>query len=92
MGTELDGYQFPCNTTMPDFSLEFQGHPVVVPGEYVKYQPITKGSDMCFCGIQAGKDPKNAIFGDVLLKSQYVVFDDSPPAPRLGWADQASLG
>ena len=92
-GARLTGqpprYHFPCDAQMPDFSLEFHGYPVVVPGNYVKHMPVSKGSDTCFGGIQPGRDSQYAIFGDVLLKNSYVIFDDSGPQPRIGWAQQA---
>ncbi|KAL1956747.1 hypothetical protein VTO42DRAFT_6800 [Malbranchea cinnamomea] len=88
VGQQSGGYEFPCDDTVPDFSVEFHGYKAVVPGDYIKYQPISKGSNICFGGIQAANDPEFSIFGDMLLKSQYVVFDASGSQPRMGWANQ----
>lgn len=87
MGSRTGGYEFPCNTTMPEFSLVINGYRATVPGEHVKYQPVLPGHPSCFGGIQAASDPEFSIFGDVMLKSQFVVFDTN--GPRVGWAKQA---
>lgn len=59
----------------------------VIPGEYINYAPVSDGGDTCFGGIQGNQGLGFSIFGDIFLKSQYVVFDSQ--GPRLGFAAQA---
>ena len=55
--------------------------------------PISRGlltvSIACFGGIQSDASIGFAIYGDVFLKSQYVVFDQTQGSPRLGLAAKA---
>lgn len=45
----------------------------MVPGPYMDYGPVN--SYWCFGGIQSQGSSSFSIFGDVLLKAQFVVFD-----------------
>ncbi|MCJ1328799.1 Type I transmembrane sorting receptor [Thelotrema lepadinum] len=84
------GYTFPCTATLPDFSLTINGYKATVPGKFINFSPITTGSSTCFGGIQATDASLGfSIYGDVFLKSQYVVFDRTQSTPRLGFAPQA---
>ena len=43
------GYIFPCSTTLPSFTLRFGTYSAVIPGSYMKYAPISVGSQSkCF--------------------------------------------
>lgn len=81
------GYVFPCSATLPDFSVTIAGYQAVVPGAYINFQPVDQTGQTCFGGIQSNAGIGFSIFGDVFLKSQYVVFDAS--GPQLGFAAQA---
>lgn len=59
----------------------------VTPGKHIKMSAIDEEGSSCFGGIQSNSGMSFSIFGDVFLKSQYVVFD--PEKPRLGFAPQA---
>lgn len=59
----------------------------VTPGKHIKMSAIDEDESSCFGGIQSNSGMSFSIFGDVFLKSQYVVFD--PEKPRLGFAPQA---
>ncbi|OJJ51062.1 hypothetical protein ASPZODRAFT_107259 [Penicilliopsis zonata CBS 506.65] len=85
------GYVFPCDSKLTPFTLVVAGnHSVTVPGELINYAPVGSVSNLCFGGIQAASGLVDInIFGDVFLKSQYVVFDaGSQGGPRLGFANQ----
>ncbi|KAL4816890.1 aspartic protease pep1 [Aspergillus spinulosporus] len=81
------GWTFPCSARLPSFTVTINGYDAVVPGEHIKYAPVTDGSSTCFGGIQDNQGLPFSILGDVFLKSQYVVFDSE--GPQLGFAPQA---
>ncbi|KAI1365122.1 secreted aspartic proteinase precursor [Xylaria arbuscula] len=78
------GYVFPCSASLPDFTFGVGSARIVIPGEYINYAPYT--GTTCFGGIQSSSGIGINIFGDVALKSAYVVFDST--GPRLGWASK----
>lgn len=83
----VGGYTFDCSTQLPDFTVSIGSYEAVVPGNLVNYAPVNQGSSTCFGGIQSNSGLGFSIFGDIFLKSQYVVFDSQ--GPRLGFAPQA---
>ncbi|KAL3474156.1 aspartic protease pep1 [Aspergillus californicus] len=87
------GYVFPCSIDPPSFTISINGYDAVIPGEHIRYAPVTDGSSTCFGGIQDNQGLSFSILGDVFLKSQYVVFDagsgSSGRNARLGFAPQA---
>jgi len=83
------GYIFPCAATLPDMSFMISGYAAVVPGSFFNYSPY--GETTCFGGLQSSAGVGINILGDIFLKSQFVVFDQSQASPRLGFAAQAGL-
>lgn len=83
----IGGYVFPCNTKLPSFTVKINDYDAVIPGEYINYAPVDRTGTYCYGGIQSSQGLGFAIFGDVFLKSQYVVFDAD--GPKLGFAAQA---
>jgi aspergillopepsin I len=81
------GYTVPCSAQLPDFTVTIGSYNAVVPGSLINYAPLQSGSSTCFGGIQSNSGLGFSIFGDIFLKSQYVVFDAN--GPRLGFAPQA---
>lgn len=79
------GYVFDCSTDLPDFSVTIGDYTATVPGSLINYGSSGDGS--CLGGIQSNSGIGFSIFGDIFLKSQYVVFDAS--GPQLGFATQA---
>jgi aspergillopepsin I len=82
------GYTFDCSAKLPDFTVTISGYDAVVPGDLINYAPASQGSSTCLGGIQSNSGIGFSIFGDIFLKSQYVVFDSN--GPRLGFAAQSS--
>ena len=78
------GYIFTCGTTLPSITLGIGSYRAVVPGSYIQYAPISGST--CFGGIQRNTGIGFSIYGDIFLKSQFVVFDETTSAPRLGFA------
>ncbi|KAJ4347654.1 Aspartic protease snp2 [Ascochyta clinopodiicola] len=85
------GYVFPCSATLPSFSITVGGIAQTVPGKYINVSPTGTGSSTCFGGIQANDDIGSTIFGDIFLKSKYIIHDISTGSPRLGFAQQAGV-
>jgi aspergillopepsin I len=54
----------------------------------MNYAPLSEGSTTCFGGLQSDAGVGFSIFGDIFLKSQYVVFDQSTGSPRIGFGQQ----
>lgn len=77
------GYTFPCSSGLPSITLGLGSYRAVVPGSYMNYAPVS--STRCFGGIQANTGIGFSIYGDIFLKSQFVVFQGTSP-PRLGFA------
>lgn len=79
------GYIFDCSAALPDLTLQIEGYSAVVPGSFLNYAPASE-SGSCFGGLQSNSGIGQSIFGDVFLKSQFVVFDDAAGGPQLGFA------
>lgn len=77
-------YTFPCSATLPDFTFGIDSYRGVVPGSYINYG--SAGLNRCYGGIQSSDGLGVAIFGDILLKAQYVVFDAAKK--QLGFANK----
>ncbi|QKX54144.1 uncharacterized protein TRUGW13939_01228 [Talaromyces rugulosus] len=78
------GWVFDCSATLPDLKVAIGSYTATVPGKYINY---AKQGSSCFGGLQSAGDIGINIFGDVFLKSQYVVFDAEKN--QLGFAAQA---
>ncbi|KAI1431676.1 eukaryotic aspartyl protease [Xylaria sp. CBS 124048] len=73
------GYVFPCEAIPPNYTAVIGPYEAVVPGDSIKFSPVDGDSfdnaTTCFGGIQsAPADSAFAIYGDLFLKSQFVVF------------------
>jgi hypothetical protein len=84
--SQQGGYVFPCNAKVPNFVLGVGDARISVPGKYINYAPVDATGKTCFGGIQTDEGIGFSIFGDVVLKAAFVVFDASGETPRLGWA------
>lgn len=79
------GYVFPCSATLPTFTFGVGSARITIPANYLNYGPVSTGSSTCFGGLQDSSDIGINIFGDVALKSAFVVFNGAS-SPTLGWA------
>ncbi|KAK4220313.1 aspartic peptidase domain-containing protein [Rhypophila decipiens] len=94
------GWCFPCDGEVPDFSFGISGTDpednliITIPASYLSYGRIYTGTDQkwrCYGSIQYDEHVGFPIFGDVALKSAFVVFDHAGGGidysqPRIGWA------
>ncbi|KAL8692720.1 MAG: hypothetical protein Q9218_002309 [Villophora microphyllina] len=65
---------FPCNAQLPDFHIALgPNYMATVPGDLMNFQKVGRG--LCFGGLQSNQGQHLQIYGDVLFKSQFVVFD-----------------
>ncbi|KAM5440066.1 hypothetical protein McanMca71_002685 [Microsporum canis] len=78
------GWAFPCNTTLPNFTIHINDHKAIVPGEHIRWAQLP-GTNTCFGGLQPVNNPP-AILGGTFLKSQFVIFDYD--GPKIGFAAQ----
>lgn len=81
------GYTFPCSANLPSITLGIGSYRAVVPGSYIVYAPVS--STTCFGGIQRNTGIGFSIYGDIFLKSQFVVFNGAA-SPQLGFAPKAT--
>jgi aspergillopepsin I len=80
------GYIFPCSATLPSFTFGVGSYRGVIPGTYINYAPIDSTGANCFGGIQSDSGIGFSIYGDILLKAQFVIFDGGNT--RLGFASK----
>jgi hypothetical protein len=78
------GYIFPCSASLPSFTFGAGAYRGVIPGSYINYAPIDQAGIQCYGGIQSDTGIGFSIYGDILLKAQFVVFDGGNT--RLGFA------
>ena len=80
------GYIFPCGSELPDFKFTIDsGYTGVVPGSYLNYSTTGANDGNCVGGIQDSTPFGIGIAGDMLLKSQFVIFEGGNTT-RLGFA------
>ncbi|KAL1305500.1 hypothetical protein AAFC00_002373 [Neodothiora populina] len=80
------GYVFSCSATLPSFTAVIGGQKFVIPGSYMNYAPVS--STQCYGGLQSNSGIGFSIFGDIFLKSQFVVFSQESSSPQIGFAAQ----
>ncbi|RFU28439.1 hypothetical protein B7463_g7872, partial [Scytalidium lignicola] len=69
----VGGVTFPCNADLPDLSVDVGGnYQAVIPGSLINFTQVS--GNTCFGGVQATTGGLQ-IFGDIMFKSQFVVFN-----------------
>lgn len=81
------GYIFDCDDTLPSFTFGVSSATITVPGTYLNYAPAS--GNQCFGGLQSDDGIGFAIFGDIALKSAYVIFENGATT-QLGWASKST--
>lgn len=88
--TDYAAWIYPCTAALPNFNLIVNGAVATVPGSLMTYGPIDYVGN-CYGGLQQNDNLGVAILGDIFIKSQFIVYDQSTTPPRLGFARQSGL-
>lgn len=70
----VGGVTFPCAQELPDLRMAVGTNMVTVRGREINFAPVDRGGASCFGGVQALAGGLQ-IYGDILFKSQFVVFN-----------------
>lgn len=75
MSSKAGGYVYPCDADVPSFGVAIgsSGFMAHINGSDIEYAKV--GSNTCFGGIQGNSGQGLQIFGAVLLKQYFAVFD-----------------
>ncbi|KAM0717187.1 hypothetical protein Q7P37_007039 [Cladosporium fusiforme] len=75
MSSKAGGYVYPCDADVPSFGVEIgsSGFMAHINGSDIEYAKV--GSNTCFGGIQGNGGQGLQIYGAVLLKRYFAVFD-----------------
>ncbi|CAK7273385.1 hypothetical protein SEPCBS57363_005626 [Sporothrix epigloea] len=79
------GYVFPCGTTTPSFTFGVGSLHIEIPGDYMSYAAANDDGTTCYGSLQ--KSDGTNVFGDIALKSAFVVFNGAS-SPTIGWANK----
>jgi aspergillopepsin I len=100
---EAGGWVFPCDAKLPKFSIAVGKYQAQIPGEHIKFAPVGemvsmltgKTKQVCMGALQTAPmipaGDNRYIYGDIILKSHFVVFDygADDKSPRMAIAPQA---
>ncbi|KAI9684397.1 MAG: hypothetical protein M1829_002207 [Trizodia sp. TS-e1964] len=69
-----NGFTFPCDATLPDLGLSVGGsYTAIIPGNLLNFAQT--GTNTCFGALQSNGGSGLQIYGDIIFKSQFVVFN-----------------
>ncbi|KAK8212062.1 aspartic peptidase domain-containing protein [Phyllosticta capitalensis] len=92
-GARLDqqagGFTYPCSSKLPDFGVAIGDTYVAnVPGNAVTFAAIDAQNQTCFGGVQGNSGANLQIYGDIMFRTQFVVFNGRDKtvgfAPKVG--------
>ncbi|KAF9923741.1 hypothetical protein FBU30_006201 [Linnemannia zychae] len=86
--TEEEAWTLPCSTAKNETStvgFKMGGREFKIPLADMAWGPVKKGSMMCYSGVQGIMDVGIWVLGDVFIKNNYCVFDQSE-TPSVGIA------
>ncbi|OAQ95725.1 hypothetical protein LLEC1_02833 [Akanthomyces lecanii] len=70
---QMGGVVVPCEAQLPDLDLDIGGaYMARIKGKDINFAPVGDGT--CFGGLQASPVGGLAVYGDIMFKSQFVVF------------------
>ncbi|KAJ6036661.1 aspergillopepsin A-like aspartic endopeptidase [Penicillium herquei] len=91
--SKVGGYIYPCDADLPDLALGMgeSSYQAIVPGSVLNYAEVGTNSTtgetsnfcftaVCYGGVQSCAGYGFQIFGDIFLRSFYVVFDKRGPS------------
>ena len=82
-------HNVPCNAELPDFHMGLgDSYMATIPGALIKFAPTPANPDTCQGAIQSNNGNSLQILGDIMFKSQFVVFDGGNT--RIGFAPHAT--
>jgi len=71
---DIGGFVYPCNARLPEFAVAIgPTYMAVIPGDGITFAEVS--TTTCFGGIQSNGGSALQIYGDVMFKTQFVVFD-----------------
>jgi len=70
---QVGGFTYPCNAQLPDFGVAMGSYMAMVPGSGITFAQVD--ANTCFGGIQGNGGANLQIYGDVMFRANYVVFD-----------------
>lgn len=81
LNNNVGGYTYPCNAQIPNFGVAMGSYMAVVPSSQITFAQVD--ANTCFGGVQSNGGANLQIYGDVLFRAQYVVFDGGNQALQL---------
>uniref|UniRef100_A0A093UYP0 Aspartic protease pep1 n=1 Tax=Talaromyces marneffei PM1 TaxID=1077442 RepID=A0A093UYP0_TALMA len=82
-----EGYVFPCNATLPNWTVIVEKGRFTVPGPNINFASV--GSGLCYGGIQSNGGLPFAIYGNLFISQFLTIFGAYNKFPRVGFAIKA---
>jgi aspergillopepsin I len=84
------GWTLPCSSTPPTLTLGVSTYRITLPSADLIYAPVEDGSETCFGSLQSNAGLPFMVWGDAILKAQFIVFGLDGPngGAQLGFANK----